>query len=142
MNWSIAQTEVMMSMETEQVSIDLGKLKRLQNEAIQKVILICGGMHKGILLQYSCMLVCLKMKVGSLLYNLTKWACTCPPISWIPTYLDLCIEGSRQVGPRIVDILSSFLFFFFPLHIFSSIQYLLFYRKKKKKKIYTVSPVV
>lgn len=30
-----------------------------------------------------------------IVYNLTKWACTCPPISWIPTYLDLCIEGSR-----------------------------------------------
>lgn len=30
-----------------------------------------------------------------IVYNLTKWAGTCPPISWIPTYLDLCIEGSR-----------------------------------------------
>lgn len=130
MNWSIAQTEVMMSMEMEQVSIDLGKLKRLQNEAIQKVILICGGMHKRILLQYSCMLVCLKMKVGSLLYNLTKWACTCPPsLGYLPTWIYVSKDPDRLGLAQLIFYL---LFFssFFP-YIFSLLFNTYYYTGKK-----------
>ena len=33
-----------------------------------------------------------------IVYNLTKWACTCPPISWIPTYLIYVSKDPDRLG--------------------------------------------